>query len=289
MIVLFVAFQMKETYLQEWKEEELVIAILALTLVPIVADHLVRLLGHMRSAFRGVKATIPLKKWTIGSVGLMLVVSISSSDLYLYTILLRGYLDAKDVGAFFACLKTVELLNLFLMAVTLVVAPEISRSIAKKDRVAFQVVCNKAIVLQGVPCLAVTVLVVLFAPHILQFFDSELVIYANLLRFLAFGMMINALSGATVLILQVLGKQWRQVALQGGTLLVSLLLLPHLSAMIGIYGAAVSFIASKLVWNFLAIITIRSSSSVDPSIIGLLDKEAGGIDRTLKALRGAMP
>jgi O-antigen/teichoic acid export membrane protein len=260
--------------------------LLALTLAPIIVDHLVRILRHVRAEFKAVAATIPWREWGQTSLGLTLVLAISSSDLYLYTIFVGHLVGSTEAGAFFASLKSVELLNMFLMSVTLVVAPEISRAVARNDRDGLQLVCNRAIILQGIPCLLATVLVIAAAAGFMWIFDPSFVRYANLLRLLAVGMLLNALSGATVLMLQLIGKHWLQVFLQGGSLLIALLLLPTMVQFLGIYGTAISFILSKLLWNVAAVVTIRRSRGVDPSIFGLLDRQTGGLKGALAAVAG---
>lgn len=263
-----------------------IMMILMACLTPIVMVHLTKIYKYAQLRYRTVKARIDTRQWIDVSFGLLLIAVISSSDLYLYTILLGQLVGPEEAGAFFASLKTVELLNMFLMAVTLVIAPEISRVIALGDRNKFQQACNKAIILQGSPAVLAAIFIILAAPLFMWLFNPAYVPYSNLLRLLAFGMLFNALTGATVLILQLIGKHWLQVLYQGGSLLISVLVLPFLLHIFGIYGVAVAFILSKLLWNVLAIRTIRKENDVDPSVIGLLDKESGGLRAALGDLRG---
>jgi O-antigen/teichoic acid export membrane protein len=264
----------------------LIMIILATCLAPIVCLHLIHILGHMRRSYGSIKAKIEIREWIDTSLGLLLIAIISSSDLYIYTILLGNLVGKEEAGAFFASLKTVELLNMFLMAVTLVTAPEISRVIALGDRNKFQQACNKAILLQGVPAIAAAIFIIAAAPIFMGLFNPLYVGYSNLLRLLAFGMLFNALTGATVLILQLIGKHWLQVLYQGGSLLISIIMLPFLLKSFGIYGVAIAFIFSKLLWNALAIITIRKEKGVDPSLLGLFDAASGGARSAIGELGG---
>lgn len=259
--------------------------LLAICLAPIVALHLYQITSHARRAYKNVKAKLDPRAWTDTSLGLVLIAVISSSDLYIYTIILGNTLGQEEAGAFFASLKTVELLNMFLMAVTLVTAPEISKAVAARNRDRFQRVCNRSLVLQGAPAILATFLIILAAPLFMYVFDPSYVAYSNLLRLLAVGMLVNALTGATVLILQLIGKHWRQVFYQGGSLLLSIALLPVLMTHFHIYGVAIAFILSKVVWNVLAIVEIRKDRDVDPSLFGLLDKRSGGLRAVLNELK----
>lgn len=261
-----------------------VMLIVAASLTPIATVHVYQVLSYASRSYASVRSNIDYRRWTDVGIGLLLVSVISSSDIYLYTIFLGNMLGREEAGAFFASLKTVELLNMFLMAVTLVTAPEISRAIASGDRLRFQRTCNRAILLQGTPAIAAAIFIIIAAPVFMWIFDPAYTSYANLLRLLAFGMLINALTGATVLILQLIDKHWLQVFYQGGSLLLSLVLLPFLLQWLGVYGVAVAFIISKLLWNVLAIRTIRKDRGVDPSLLGLSRGEAGGLRGALEEL-----
>lgn len=210
-----------------------------------------------------------LVSWGRVTAGLTLVAIISSADLYVFSIVLSKVVPDSDVGPFFASLKTVEIINLFLMSVALVVGPSIARSIARGDREKVQAECNAAIVIQGLPAVVATLFVIAVAPLLLGMFDESFAAHSLVLRVLAIGVLINALTGATGLMLQLIGLHWRQVAFQGGSLLASLLLLPWLVHRFGIVGAALSFVFSKVLWNVLAIATIRARLGVDPSCLGV--------------------
>jgi hypothetical protein len=63
-------------------------------------------------------------------------------------------------------------------------------------------------------------------------------------------------------------------------------MLPFLLKSFGIYGVAIAFIFSKLLWNALAIITIRKEKGVDPSLLGLFDAASGGARSAIGELGG---
>lgn len=265
------------------------LGLLALSLAPIVAFHLYRIAKSFGRRDAGSTRVIRLSEWLNVSAGLTLVAIISSADLYAYTIALGHLLPPEKAGAFFASLKTVELLNLFLMAVTLVIAPELSSAISKGDRNELQRRCNNAILMQGIPAGACAIVVVAAAPALLWIYEPAFTAEADVLRLLAAGMLFNALTGATVLLLQLGGMHWRQVFLQGGTLAAALFALPLMVAHFGLLGAAASFVIAKAGWNVFAIISIRRKLGVDPSLLGLFDRATGGLPEALRELRFEMP
>jgi O-antigen/teichoic acid export membrane protein len=254
-----------------------VLGIMAGTLALILLLHLVLIGRHVLPSLRGGKPSYAFKRWFESSCGLALIALISSADLYLYTIILGKTLSPEETGAFFAALKTVELINLFLMAVTLIISTDISRLVAKGNAEELQTKCNMAILLQAIPALGASLFIVVLAPFLLSFFAPEYTEHTGLLRLLVLGMLVNALTGATVLMMQLGGMHWRQLVFQGGGLGLSALALPFLTEMMGVSGAAVAFILYKLGWNFLAVLAIRNKLGVDPSIAGLFFRNKEGM------------
>lgn len=284
-ILLILALPFASTNLIAMDRVGQVFLALALGLAPIVIAHVHEVSSFVRSSLSGVEADIRYREWTDSSAGLLFVSLISSSDLYVYTLIIGVLLGPVEAGAFFAALKTVEVLNIFLMAVTLVVAPQLSRAISEKNRDKFQLVCNKSTILQGVPALVACVAVFIAAEHLMSLFDERYAAYSNVLRLVAVGMLANALTGATVLILQLIGKHWLQVALQGGSLLLGVIVAFPLCHYLGVYGAGVSFIISKLLWNIAAISVIKTNNGVDPSLFGLFDRQTEGVRGAIREIR----
>lgn len=262
--------------------------IVAVTLPPMVLLHLVWVVRHVRGRFAGVRPRWSPRAWLDASLGMALIAVISSADLYAYTLVLTASLTSIEVGAFFASLKTVELLNLFLMAVTLVLAPELSRLAARGDAGALQRKCNAAILLQGAPAVVVGVLMLVAAGPLLRVFAPEYAAFTLLFRLLVLGMLTNALTGATVLMLQLGGLHWVQVGLQGGALALGLALLPWAVGWWGPSAAGLAFLITKGLWNVAAIVAIRRRFGVDPSLAGLARRGSGGVAGAWSDLRRQM-
>lgn len=263
---------------------DVVIAIMGVTLLPIVVLHAMLVVKSLRKRFLGVRAQLHVSQWIGLGFGFSLISLISSADMYTFTIVLSSLLDEQSTGAFFAAFKTVDLINLFLMAVTLVVSPEISRLVARGDRLALQQKANAATLLQAIPAMLAGIVLVIAAPLCLWAFAPEYVPYASVLRILVLGMLVNVLTGATALLLQLGGMHWLQVGMQGGSLLIALLATPVLVNRFGVNGAGVAFVLSKLLWNIFAIAVIRKRLRIDPSVRGLFVRDAGGIRGAVKNL-----
>lgn len=264
-ICLFIAIV---SWYVEYNRLLAVFLVMASILFVIVVFHIL-LISKGASDLRQFKPKFKVKTWLSTSAGLTLVAVISGADLYLYTIVIGRIFENEVVGAFFAALKTAELINLFLMTISLVVAPKLSKAVAEKNIKNLQLECNAAIFLLSIPTLVACLIMLVFAPYFMLIFDSSYVEYDVLMRLLVVGMLINALTGSTVLLFQLSGMHWLQIAFQGGSLIVSLMLLPIFAHYMGINGAAISFIVSKVIWNLLAVIFIRKRIGVDPTIISL--------------------
>lgn len=252
-------------------------ATLSLILVPIVILHGIKILKHIRKRFHQIRPIIQWRHWLSASSGLALVGIIASGDAYAFTIVLGGVLSEIETGAYFAALKSVEAINLFLMAVTLVVAPELSKAAARGDSELLQRKANSAFLLQAVPAVLACGLIFLLAEPLLSLFATEYAQFANLLRVLAVAMLINALTGSTVLLMQLGNLHWLQVWLQGGSLIIALLLIPVLAPHMGVMAAGTAFFVSKAAWNIAAIVAIRRKFGADPSIVGFLQHGTTGM------------
>jgi O-antigen/teichoic acid export membrane protein len=268
-VLVIVIFSATAAFVANNERVMLVFSAMSFVLLLIVALHLF-FIKRGASHLENIKPVFRTKEWLSTSVGLTLVAIISGADLYLYTILISRIFENEVVGAFFAALKTAELINLFLMTVSLVVAPKLSRAVAEKNIKNLQLECNAAIFLLSIPTLLACLIMLFFAPVFMLVFDASYVQYDWLLRFLVLGMLVNALTGSTGLLFQLSGMHWLQTAFQGGSLTISLLLLPLFAHYFGINGAAISFILSKLAWNLLAVVFIYKKVGVNPTVLSLL-------------------
>lgn len=260
------------------------INILSISLFFVVVHHIIKIWRDVSANYIFESAIFKNKQWISTSTGLMFVAVISGIDLYIYTIFVERYLSPIEAGVFFASMKTVELMNLFLMAVTLVIAPKLSKLISKGDYESLQKECNSSTIIQGIPALIAALIVVSISDYLLNFFNESFSSYSLVLDLLTLGVLFNALTGATVLLMQLTGQYWKQMIYQGGILLISVLSLVYLLPEYGVIGAAYAYVFSKIVWNILAIIAIKNKTGVDPSVFGLIFNNKLGILGTLNYL-----
>ncbi|MEZ8914108.1 lipopolysaccharide biosynthesis protein [Vibrio lentus] len=224
------------------------------------------------------------KEWSPVSFSFLIILIISSSDLYIFTLVSNNLVSSLDLSAFFSSVKTVELVGVFLMAITLVISPKISTMVANKDKIGLQRMCNIAILIQAIPVIPISIIIIYFAPEILGIFGREFIEYKMLLQLLVVGMLINSLTGSTVFLLQVSGNHWYHVLFQGLSVIISASFLPTSISLWGANGIAVCFILSKIIWNVLAIIKIKETLEVNPTIYALFSRKYNPRDCLLEDL-----
>ncbi|UHQ18464.1 lipopolysaccharide biosynthesis protein [Lysobacter sp. KIS68-7] len=231
-----------------------------------------RRLGELAHGARDASAHP--RTWFGATAGLAVVGMIAGADQTLFTVALGRLESPVGVGAFFASVKVVEVVNLFMVSVALTVAPALSRAVALGDRAVLQVECRKAAGSLFLPVVAACLVLTVGAPLILGVFDTSFSSEANVLRILAAAMLVNALTGATGLLMQLAGMHWRLVVFQGGAILAVLACLPMLVGRFGVEGAALAYLASKVLWNVLALVAIRKRLGIDPSCLSLMPGRA---------------
>lgn len=210
-----------------------------------------------------------IKNWFFVSLGMTLVALVSSADGYIFSIFTGLYLDSYSVGIIFSSVRTIELIGVFLMAISMVMSKEYSGCIARNDYQMLQRKCNTTSLIQLPPVILSYFFVVLFSSEILVFFDSSYAEYSGVLVLMATGMLINSVTGSTVMLMQLVGLHWYQVGMQAFAIVISLLCLPYFVEFWGVYGIAYSYIVSKLLWNVPAVLLLKYRGGVDPSIFAI--------------------
>lgn len=263
---------------------------LTVALSVLVAPLCVIALFHVHIVWKAARAlknglNIKLRQWLETSWGMCIIAVIAGSDTYFFTLILAVIATETETGAFFASMRTVDVINMFLIATTLISANRLSKAAAAGQNREFQSVCNFLVLIQLIPVLVVCGALALFAEPVLSLFSGEYTEYGPTLRLLSLGVAVNALTGPTGLAMQIAGLHWLQVCYQGGALALCLATLPLTYTHFGLEGAAFSFILSKIIWNLLAVTTLAKRKSVNVSILGLLGTPAIPAKEIIKNLK----
>lgn len=208
--------------------------------------------------------------WMSTSVGLTAIGVVSAADGYVFNIATSYFLGDFEAGAVFASVKTVEVVSIFMMAVTLVMAKDFSMCLAKKDTLGLQRKLNVAIFLQILPVIFCFVFIVVFSQDILIAFDPQYVRYWPFLIVMAIAMLVNSITGSTVSLMQLGGLHWHHLFLQSTAIFLGLISMFYFVPAYGIDGVAYAYLLNKIIWNFSALYVIRRNLGVDPSIFSLV-------------------
>jgi O-antigen/teichoic acid export membrane protein len=204
------------------------------------------------------------------SLGMSIISVVSAADGYIFSILTAKFMTEKDAGAVFSCVKTIEVISIFMMAVTLVFSRDFSKCIAESDSKLLQRKCNTAVLLQATPVMFCFIFIVIFSKEVLSVFGSEYADYSELLNIMALGMLINTLSGSTVSLMQLGNLHWQHVYLQLIAIIIGCISLPIFTFEFDVVGIGYSYLLTKVLWNVSAVIYIRINLSVDPSILSII-------------------
>jgi len=256
--------------------------IMAISLLPIIFFHILLIFKHIKKRFGRVSFKLNTFNWLEQSSGFILIAFISSADSYIYTIMLGKFLPANEVGAFFASFKTIELLKIFLIVVSIIFAPQFAKLLANKNYQDLQRKCNCATLLQSTPILICAAILLMFAPICLSFFNPNFVEHANILRILTVITVVTTITGSKGLLMQYGDLYWKQVYYQGVSLLVAICLLPPLVINLGIVGAPIALFISKILWIVLALYSIRKNLHIDPTFLALFTKNPHGFKQLIK-------
>ncbi|NRA18516.1 MAG: hypothetical protein HRU04_23765 [Oceanospirillaceae bacterium] len=212
------------------------------------------------------------REWIMSSFGMTIIAVVSAADGYVFNILTAVFMTNTDAGAVFSSVKTIEIISIFMMAVSLIFSKDFSKCLAQSNTKMLQRKCNTAILLQAIPVLGCGIFVFIFGRYILLLFGAEYIKYASLLNIMCIGMLFNTLTGSTGSLMQLGKLHWQQVYLQTIALLIGCASMPLfiLYFETGIIGVGYSYLIYKICWNVPAVIFIRSYLGVDPSIISVL-------------------
>ena len=237
------------------------IALLAFQIL-IIKSNINKSVTHMTavSDWAGTrKSLLPL--WGAGIVFAM----IQQMDVVVVGFLVNG----GETGAYFAAQKTAALLSLVLIAGGLVTAPMMASLYEKKQIDELQKLCRQMVIAISVVTLLGFVFLIFAGSALLSIFNHSFTSAYPILLILAFGSMIDAVSGPTAYLMQMTSLESiyaRMLALIYVLVFaLQFIFIPHY----GVIAAALANAAGVIIWNCVSIYFLRKRIGVDPSLFGL--------------------
>ena len=185
-------------------------------------------------------------------------------------VMVGSLLSKADAGAYFAAQKTAQLLSLVLIAGGMTTAPSMAALYHSGKRDELQALCRRmAMAIAAVTIIGFVFLIVV-GKLLLGLFDTSFVTAYPVLMILALGAVVDAMSGPNAYLMQMTHLERSYVAIMVGSyslvLIGQFILIPRIGSM----GAAMASASGVILWNIIAIITLRRQAGLDPSLLSLL-------------------
>jgi len=167
------------------------------------------------------------------------------------------YVDSSSVALLAVAQRTAMLSSFVLIAVNLVVAPQFASLYRNGNILALENLAIKSVKLIVLLALPVIGVMLIFPDFLMGLFGEEFVAGAHLLRILAVGQFINAITGSVGFLLMMSGheRDVRNVALMSGILAFNLTWL--LTLQYGVIGAAAATAIAVATQNLLAVYFVK--------------------------------
>lgn len=203
---------------------------------------------------------------------------LDSAALNLDVVLVGALLTPEASGLFLNAFRTAGLMTLFLFAINQVVAPVVARHFHSGDLAKAQNIVS--FTAWGGFGFAVVVFCafVLFGPLIMGLFGPEYAQGAPILLILAGGLMVDAATGPTRVVMMMTGHQKAYVAIIAATSACALLLALLVIPFFGIVGAAIVNALARIATQIVLVWRTRQAVELDPSIFGVFFKPGRSVE-----------
>jgi O-antigen/teichoic acid export membrane protein len=177
--------------------------------------------------------------------------------------------NAGETGAYFAAQKTAALLSLVLIAGGLVTAPIMAALYEKKHTQELQKLCRQMVIAIAAVTLLGFLFLVLSGNILLSIFNPSFTSAYYILLILAFGAMIDAVSGPTAYLMQMTSLETVYARMLAVIYVLVFVLQFIFIPKYGVIAAALANASGVIVWNCVSIYFLRKKIGVDPSLFGI--------------------
>ncbi|MEX0426796.1 lipopolysaccharide biosynthesis protein [Nocardioides sp. DS6] len=230
-----------------------------------------------RRIFRG-PARYARSEWAAPARGLWLSSVIMNAAPALSVILIEHLMGAASAGPFFSALRVAQLLNLLLLATSIICTPLLSRALVVGDRRRAQTVCTLTAWIGGIFGSVGFVGIVVCGPWILGLFGGGFHGGYSALVILGAGYLVNTLAGPTGALLEMSGKQNAYTAILLVFNAVSVGVMPVAVGSLGAKGAAICIALAAAGWNLVAWVYCRRRIGIDPTVLGVFWPPRGNVE-----------
>lgn len=196
---------------------------------------------------------------------------LDSAALNMDVVLVGLFLAAQSAGLYFNAFRTAGLITLFMFAITIVIAPMISRyfhSGEMRKAQAITTLCSWAGFLFS---LAVFVLFWFYGDLILTLFGETYAEGWIVLILLSIGLLADAATGPTRIVMMMTGRERDYVRIFGAIFAVGFVVQLIAIPLYGIVAAAAVNMVARIIGQFAIAVWTKRHVGLDTSLFGLLD------------------
>lgn len=207
-----------------------------------------------------------------GSVSLWFLagVVVETASLNMDIVLVGLLVDHESAGLYFNAFRTAGLMTLFMFAITLVIAPMVSRHFHAGELAKAQAVVSFCAWAGFGFSLVVFAAFAFFGGPILSLFGTGYAEGYLILVILAVGLLFDAATGPTRVVMMMTGHEGTYVRVLGAITVVGMVVQAIAIPMFGLLGAAIANAATRIVAQVTIAILARRQVGLDTSILGIL-------------------
>ncbi len=229
-------------------------------------------LAHQRNyailpAFSAV--ALHWRRWRRLSLWLLLGALIETIALNADVILVGLMLDLESAGLYFNAFRTAGLMTLFTFAIELVIAPMVAEHYHSGDRRKAQAITTLCAWAGFVFSLLIFVGFAIFGDELLGLFGDSYAQGWLILMLLSFGLLFDAMTGPSKIVMMMTGHERAYVLLFGGITLLGLAAQLAVIPAFGILGAAIVNMASRILAQIAIALWCRLRIGLDTSLLGI--------------------
>ncbi len=218
-------------------------------------------------SFKGLRAYWrergrPSRWFLIGTV-------VDSAALNMDVVLVGLFVTSQSAGIYFNAFRTAGLMTLFMFAITLVIAPMVSRYYHGGELRRAQAVTSFCAWAGFVFSVGIFVLFVFFGGHILSLFGPQYAEGAAILVVLSVGLLADAATGPTRIVMMMTGHERAYVRLFGSIMAAGFVLQLVVIPAFGLLGAAIVNATSRIVAQSVIAWWTNKHVGIDTSLLGV--------------------
>ncbi len=208
-------------------------------------------------------------RWRGLSLWLLLGALIETIALNADVILVGLMLDLESAGLYFNAFRTAGLMTLFTFAIELVIAPMVAKHYHEGNRRKAQAITALCAWGGFVFSLFIFLGFAIFGDELLGLFGASYEQGWLILMLLSFGLLFDAMTGPSKIVMMMTGHERAYVFLFGGITLIGIAVQIAIIPTFGIVGAAIVNMASRIIAQIAIALWCRSRIGLDTSLFGI--------------------